>query len=228
MKPIFKVTITLVILFGVITSCNNSSSETSENKSDTTVTQNADSAKGMSSNESGMENMNMSNGMMSSMNMMMSKMKGMNMTGDFDVDFANMMIEHHQGAIDMSQQELNAGKDDKIKGMAQTIIDKQKKEIQELRDFVNTYKPSGMKHGEGELQKSMKDMESQMKGMSMLGDADKDFAMMMSAHHQSAVDMAKLELKNGMSSKLKQMAQKTVSDQTKEINEFKTWLGNHK
>jgi uncharacterized protein (DUF305 family) len=223
----FKINLALATIMGAtfLSSCSNNTSTANSEGSDTTTEQTSTAKKDTMSN---MGSMNMGNGVMSSMNTMMDKMKGMNMTGDFDIDFANMMIEHHQGAIEMSQQELNAGKDEKIKGMAQNIIDKQKKEIQELRDFVNSYKPSGMKHGEGELQKSMNDMESKMKGMSMSGDTDKDFAIMMSTHHQSAVDMAKLELKNGMSSKLKQMAQKTVSDQTKEINEFKTWLDSHK
>jgi uncharacterized protein (DUF305 family) len=223
----FKINLALATIMGAtfLSSCSNNTSTANSEGSDTTTEQTSTAKKDTMSN---MGSMNMGNGVMSSMNTMMDKMKGMNMTGDFDIDFANMMIEHHQGAIEMSQQELNAGKDEKIKGMAQNIIDKQKKEIQELRDFVNIYKPSGMKHGEGELKKSMNDMESKMKGMSMSGDTDKDFAIMMSTHHQSAVDMAKLELKNGMSSKLKQMAQKTVSDQTKEINEFKTWLDSHK
>lgn len=36
--------------------------------------------------------------------------------------------------------------------------------------------------------------------------------------------MSKMDLKNGMDSKLKQMAQKGITDQQKEIQEFKTWL----
>ncbi len=44
----------------------------------------------------------MNNGLMASMNTMMDKMNSMKMCGDFDLDFANMMIAHHQGAIDMS------------------------------------------------------------------------------------------------------------------------------
>jgi uncharacterized protein (DUF305 family) len=53
----------------------------------------------------------MNTGLMSSMNSSMEK--GVNMTGDFDVDFATMMIEHHQGALDMSEMEIAQGKDEK-------------------------------------------------------------------------------------------------------------------
>ena len=162
------------------------------------------------------------------MNSMMDKMKGVPTTGDFDIDFANMMIEHHKGAIEMSEQELKSGKDDKIKSMAQQIITTQTAEIDKLKDFVANYKPSGMKHGEGELQKSMSDMESKMHNNAMTGDTDKDFATMMVLHHEEAVTMSKKELTNGMSIQLKKMAQKTITTQSQEIKEFKNWLDTKK
>ncbi len=158
------------------------------------------------------------------MNEMMEKMKDINITGDFDIDFANMMIEHHKGAIEMSEEEVRSGKDEKIKMMAQNIITTQKAEVEELRNFVKKYKPSGMKHGEGELQKLNSEMESKMKAHSMTGDGDKDFANMMISHHEQAVNMSKKELANGMSAGLKKMAQKTITDQSKEIKEFNDWL----
>ena len=167
-------------------------------------------------------------GLMKSMNDMMDKMHSMQMTGDFDVDFANMMVAHHQGALDMAQIEASQGKDETMKSKAQEIPTKQKKEQQELKDFVQSYKPSGMKHGEGEIQKSMSKMMDKMKSMQMSGDVDKDFATMMVSHHQDGIDMAKMEVKNGMSDKLKQMAQKSIDDQQKEIKEFQTWLSAQK
>ena len=59
----------------------------------------------------------MNNEMMESMNGMKAKMDAMKMTGDFDLDFANMMIEHHQGAIDMSNIEVSKGADKKMKNI---------------------------------------------------------------------------------------------------------------
>ena len=139
-----------------------------------------------------------------------------------------MLIEHHQGAIDMSEQEVNSGKDDSIKAMAQMIITSQKEEVAKIQDFLKNYKPSGMKHGEGELAKSMSEMESKMKSMQMSGDIDKDFAMMMIQHHQDGIATSKKELNNGMSAKLKQMVQKEITAQNKDIKEFKSWLESKK
>ena len=58
-------------------------------------------------------------------------MAGMNVkpTGDVDVDFAAMMIPHHQGAIDMARAELRYGKNEQLRRIAQEIIVDQQQEI---------------------------------------------------------------------------------------------------
>jgi uncharacterized protein (DUF305 family) len=225
MRSIFKLAVVMAGLTAIV-SCNNSSTGSSDSTADTSSFQSNASA--MDTSHANTDMNMMGNGLMSSMKGTMDRMKQMKMTGDFDIDFANMMIEHHQGGIDMAQAEVSEGKDEKMKSKAQEIINKQKDEQQKLKDFVSTYKASGMKHGEGELQKSMNDTESQMKGMQMSGDMDKDFATMMTHQHEHGIEMSKMELKNGMSDKLKQMAKKSIDDQQKDIAEFKSWLDNHK
>jgi hypothetical protein len=58
-------------------------------------------------------------------------MKGMVVkpTGDVDVDFAAMMIPHHQGAVDMALSELRYGKNEQLRRIAQEIIVEQQQEI---------------------------------------------------------------------------------------------------
>ena len=216
-------------LFAVATlfffaSCGNSSENTTTNSDTSTSTSNSTAQQTPTQQDTTKS----TGDLMKPMNEMMEKMHSMQMTGDFDVDFANMMVEHHQSALDMAQVEVSQGKDETMKAKAQEILTKQKKEQQELRDFVQSYKPSGMKHGEGELQKSMTKMMDKMKSMQMSGDIDKDFATMMSSHHQDGIDMAKMELKNGMSAELKKMAQKSIDDQQKDIKEFQQRLSSHK
>jgi uncharacterized protein (DUF305 family) len=223
MKSKISVFIALCTFTYFIIGCNDNKTSAEKDKNDTAISQGTNVSMDTMQHMDNMQ-MNMDNGLMASMNSTMNGMKNMKMTGDFDIDFANMMVAHHQGAIDMSEKEVSAGKDEKIKRMAQEIINSQKEEIQKLNKFLKNYKPSGMKHGEGTLQKSMTGMYEKMKAMHMSGDIDKDYASMMIAHHEGAVDMAKKQLSNGMSSKLKQTAQKTIDDQTKEIKEFKNWL----
>lgn len=70
---------------------------------------------------------------------MMDSMKGMDMeklekssAQDFDINFINMMIPHHQGAISMAQDALKNASNKKIKEMAQNIIKNQGKEVTKL------------------------------------------------------------------------------------------------
>jgi uncharacterized protein (DUF305 family) len=53
--------------------------------------------------------------------------------GDVDRDFVNMMVPHHQGAIDMAVAELRYGRNPQLKRIAQEIIVDQQQEIAAMR-----------------------------------------------------------------------------------------------
>lgn len=225
-KVLLAVTLTTGLFF--FTSCDNGSSTSNDKDSTETASSSSMSSDTMDKKMT-MDDMNKSgDDLMSAMNSSMAKMSSMKMSGDFDVDFANMLIEHHQGAIDMSKIEVAKGSDEKIKAMAQNIITKQSEEQSKLKEIVSSSKPSNMKMGKGEMEKSMSAMMDKMKSMQMSGNVDKDFANMMVSHHEDGISMSEMELKNGMNSKLKQMAQKGITDQQKEISEFKAWLSSNK
>lgn len=81
----------------------------------------------------------------------------------------------------------------------------------------------GMRDGMG-MKGMMESMHRDMMGMPMSGDADVDFALMMRRHHQGAIDMAQHELRNGKDAKMREMAQKMIADQTREIQELDRFL----
>ena len=54
----------------------------------------------------------------------------------FDQAFIEMMIPHHEGAIEMAKVELAKGEDPELKALAQDIIDAQQREIDEMREHV--------------------------------------------------------------------------------------------
>ena len=80
----------------------------------------------------------------------------------------------------------------------------------------------------GDMKQSMRMGMDKMQAMSMSGDMDKDFAMMMKMHHQQGVEMAEMQLKNGKSAEMKTMARNIVTAQNKEIAQFDKWLTKHK
>lgn len=73
------------------------------------------------------------------MKTMSGMMTAMPMTGDSDVDFAKMMRIHHQGAIDMAETELRNGKHAEMTRMASAIVSAQKKEIEQIDEFLKKH-----------------------------------------------------------------------------------------
>ena len=54
-------------------------------------------------------------------------------SGDVDRDFVDMMVPHHQGAIDMAVAVLRYGRNEKVRRLAQEIIVSQQEEIAAMR-----------------------------------------------------------------------------------------------
>ncbi len=215
MKPIKFIACALIIFFSA---CNEGSKSTTEK----TV---MDSSKMGEHTMAGMNDVN--GGMMAPMNTMMTSMKEMKLTGDVDYDFVNLMIAHHQAAIDMANLEQSHGKDEALKAMAKGMIAAQQNEINVFQDIrKNLAVPSGQLGAEAksEMMGSMENMMTGMNEVKMTGNIDKDFALMMIPHHEGAVAMAKDLLANGKNDDLKKMAQKIIDDQTKEIADMKAWL----
>lgn len=215
----------LIVCFSILIGCTNKN-----NRDETEM----ESPIFVGSDNPNEHTMPMDHDMMGSMNSSMQKMESMEMSGDFDLDFAKMMIIHHQSAIDMSEMEISKGKHDDMKAMAQKMIVAQKEEIQQFQNIINNYKATpGTPHGQhggkdhNELQESMNAMNAKMKGMQMSGDIDKDFAMMMIPHHEGAVTMSEALIGHGNMLELKEMAGKIITDQKKEIQELKDWLAKH-
>ncbi|MDQ0998729.1 uncharacterized protein (DUF305 family) [Phyllobacterium ifriqiyense] len=56
------------------------------------------------------------------------------------------------------------------------------------------------------------------------GNADKDFVLGMIAHHQGAIDMAKVELEYGKDAEIRKLAETIIAAQEGEIKDMKAWL----
>ena len=57
-------------------------------------------------------------------------------TDDIDRDFVEMMVPHHQSAIDMARSYLHYGHNEELRRVAQEIIDGQQQEIAVMRHAI--------------------------------------------------------------------------------------------
>lgn len=169
-------------------------------------------------------------GFLKAMNTMIVKMNAIKMTNDYDFDYPKMMIEHHQGAIDIALIEMEKGTDKKIKMMAQTIITVKKEEQAALKEILQDAKPKKHKIKEihPEMQNEMNTMMKEMKAIQLTGNIDRDFVMMMIPHHEAGIEMSKSLFFHSKNTQLKKMSQKEINDYKEEIKEFQNWLTVHK
>jgi uncharacterized protein (DUF305 family) len=155
------------------------------------------------------------------MNKMMQDMHAMTMTNDADHDFAMMMKEHHEGAIEMSNIELSNGKNDELKQVAQKMISDAQKDNTELTNFLSSHQPTA---GQSDFAKKAMDMMMKSSGMNHdSSDTDQQFAMMMAMHHQHGIDMARLYLKSARAEQTKKVANNTIKSNSEDIKKLKAW-----
>ena len=88
---------------------------------------NDDEAQGMHGEEVGI-----------SMNEMTASLRGKT-DDDFDKEFTNLMIEHHQGAIDMASLAKQNAKHQEIKDLADNIVSAQMSEIKMMREWQKSW-----------------------------------------------------------------------------------------
>lgn len=165
------------------------------------------------------------NRMMDSMHAMMDRMMAMPKTNDPEIDFIKMMIMHHEGAISMSEVELEAGSNDSLKRTAQKIITEQQEEIQQFNTIL-----AQLTVDNSDPEFTMEQMDNMTKGgkvadqQIITGDIDNDFATLMIVHHQGAIDNASAYLHHSNNTQLKSMANSIIKAQVMEIQELSNWL----
>lgn len=153
---------------------------------------------------------------------------------DADVMFAQMMIPHHQQAVEMSEMLL--AKDDvpaEVAAFAQKVIDAQGPEIERMNAMLTAWGQDpvdtdgmdgmeGMDHGGMSGMMSEEDMTAldQAQGT----EAARLYLEQMTAHHKGAVDMAKDEAKDGQNPQAVQLAEQVIADQEAEITEMQQML----
>ena len=142
---------------------------------------------------------------------------------DDDVMFAQMMVPHHEQAIEMADIALDPSVEASkaITDLAAQIKAAQDPEIAQMKSLLSTWgKPlagdGGMDHGS--MMDGMMSADEMDALGKLTGDAfDKAWAKGMFAHHQGAIDMANDVLANGTNIDINTLAKAIVSGQTAEI-----------
>ena len=157
----------------------------------------------------------------------------------FDQQFIDMMVPHHQGAVEMAKVAQQRAQRPEIKAMAADIIKSQDAEIAQMKDWRRAWFGSdrtppmdkmpmveGMTsaghggHGAG----TTMDMAADVEALRRAGEPfDRAFIDAMIPHHESAIDAAKAAATRAQKPEIKTLAAEIVAAQEREIAQMKEW-----
>ena len=150
---------------------------------------------------------------------------------DSDLNFTQMMIPHHEQAIEMADIALDplVGASDSVKAIATRIKNAQDSEVTKMKTFLTSWKErltpdSSMDHND--MMSGMLSADDIKKLSSLRGaEFDREWMNGMIEHHEGAIEMAKDVLKDGKDSAVKALANLVATVQDSEILEMKKLLG---
>jgi uncharacterized protein (DUF305 family) len=141
-----------------------------------------------------------------------------------DVVFAQMMIPHHEQAVEMSQLAETRASDPQIVALAAQISSAQQPEIDKMTAWLQA---AGAPNADDHMGHAMPGLLTDQQMQDLQGATgstfDQMFAMFMIAHHEGAMEMAQ-EVVESANSDVAALAKSIISEQTAEIEELKAFL----
>lgn len=146
----------------------------------------------------------------------------------FDATFIDMMVEHHTAALGMAEEAQKGAESEEVRQMAGKMTEEQRAEIDQMKEWREKWYPDVDKLSSEDLQEHMIHMmgsqdhdmaHSMMQGEIPEGEGslDQRFLQHMIPHHQQAITMSREALEKAEHPELKQLAEKIIADQEKEI-----------
>lgn len=142
-----------------------------------------------------------------------------------DVMFAQMMLPHHEQAIEMSDAVLGKdGIDPRVADLAEQIKVAQGPEIETLTGWLADWgaEPAAPGHGSMDGMLSPDDLGALDDAQGV--EAERLFLEQMVEHHEGAVEMAQAEVEDGQDADAVAMARSVVETQSDEIHQMRDLL----
>lgn len=141
-----------------------------------------------------------------------------------DIMFAQMMIPHHQQAVDMSELAIENAVDPEVRALAEQIRDAQAPEIELMESWLDE---AGVRMSMGEHGMGMGGMLSEDEMTALENATGAEFERLylegMIEHHEGAIQMAQMILDSD-NPEVKELGEAIVESQTAEIEQMKQML----
>lgn len=150
---------------------------------------------------------------------------------DADVMFAQMMIPHHEQAVEMADLAATRVKNPELKQLATRIKAAQAPEITTMAAWLTaggkpTEAPGGHEmHGTDAMPGMVSDKDMAALKAASGDDFDRMFARLMIAHHNGAIQMARTAQSDGSNPEVKNLAATIEQTQAAEVQTLQKFLG---
>ena len=144
-----------------------------------------------------------------------------------DVAFAEMMIPHHEQAIEMSKLAATRAEGQEVKELASAIEAAQGPEIETMQGWLESWDEDGTSHemSHDEMPGMVDDKTMGELGKATGAEFDRLFLTSMIAHHEGAIAMAESEKSDGVHEGSLRLADAIIKTQTAEIKRMEDMLG---
>lgn len=141
-----------------------------------------------------------------------------------DLMFLAMMIPHHEQAVEMSALAADRAENDEVKALAAAIGAAQVQEIAQMKQWLEESGQRMAADHSGHMSGMVSD-DDMAKLSTLTGhDFDHEFLVLMVAHHEGAVTMARQVMDNGESAKVNALANSMDEVQRAEIRQMKALI----
>jgi uncharacterized protein (DUF305 family) len=146
-----------------------------------------------------------------------------------DVMFVQMMIPHHEGAIEMSDVLLaKSGVDPEVVELAEQIKAAQGPEIEQMKAWLDDWGVPQMDDGMDGMDMGgmdgMSEEDTQALEEATGPEAGDLFLEQMIVHHAGAIDMAEEVLDDGQHPEVRELAENIIASQAAEIEQMRSML----
>jgi uncharacterized protein (DUF305 family) len=144
---------------------------------------------------------------------------------DADVMFAQMMIPHHEQAVEMADLAATRAADPEVKELATKIKAAQDPEIETMKGWLTEWGKPAPEAGMGHDMPGVMSAEEMAKLEAAKGkEFDRLFAEQMIAHHNGAIEMTRTEQTSGSNPEAKELAKTIETTQQAEVEQLRKIL----
>jgi uncharacterized protein (DUF305 family) len=155
-----------------------------------------------------------------------------------DQDFIDMMVPHHQSAVEMANIALDRAEHEALRSLAEDIIAAQEPEIEQLRQWRQSWFGSDetppmeempllpgmeMPEMEGHSMEGTMDMTADIEELRTADPFDLAFIDAMIEHHESAIAAAEIIKGATQRPELQDLADAIIEAQQREIEQMEAW-----